>query len=56
MPTFERRSYLTLFINEKNKREELIEEAREGVDANGKRRISGDTLKNKLKNGEIPDV
>jgi len=56
MPTYERRYYLKLLIDENTKRNESV---REQTTSTGKgtrtRRVSGDTLKNKLKSGEIPN-
>tara|TARA_R110000772_G_scaffold17946_3_gene49870 strand:+ start:31467 stop:31640 length:174 start_codon:yes stop_codon:yes gene_type:complete len=56
MPTYERRYYLKLLIDENTKRNESV---REQTTSTGKgtrtRRVSGDTLKSKLKSGEIPN-
>jgi len=58
MPTYERRFYLTLLINENNKRSEAVEERNQSVSTGkGTRstRVSGNTLKNQLKSGKIPN-
>lgn len=59
MPTYERRFFLTTFINENEKRKEQEEEqtANASSSSNGKRttKVSGDQLKARLKNGEIPN-
>jgi len=58
MPTYERRFYLTLLINENNKRSEAVEENNQSVSTGkGTRstRVSGNTLKNQLKSGKIPN-
>lgn len=60
-PTYERRFYLQMLINEANKRQELIEEAQQARANSGGRgsrntRISGDQLKAKLQSGEIPNT
>jgi hypothetical protein len=57
MPTYERRFFLTTFINENEKRKEQVEEqtANATSSGNGKRttKVSGDQLKARLKSGEI---
>lgn len=60
MPTYERRTYLSLLINENTKKSEMIEEQREAMmnkNAKGTRttRVGGETLKNRIKNGEMPN-
>ena len=59
MPTYERRFFLTTFINENEKKREQIEEqtANATSSGNGKRttKVSGDQLKARLKSGEIPN-
>lgn len=60
MPTYERRSYLNLLMNENEKKHEMMEEQAnkmQNKNAKGTRntRVSGDTLKSRLKNGEIPN-
>ena len=60
MPTYERRTYLSLLINENTKKSEMMEEQREKAtkkNAKGERttRVSGETLKSQLKNGKIPN-
>lgn len=56
MPTYERRTYLSLLIDENTKKSEMMEENTIN-NSKGKRttRVSGETLKNRLKNGEIPN-
>lgn len=59
MPTYERRFFLTTFINETEKRKENIEEQQANATSsgNGKRttKVSGEQLKTRLKSGEIPN-
>ena len=60
MSVYERRQYLTLLINENQKKSEIIEEEKEkytNKNAKGSRTsiVSGDALKSKLKSGEIPN-
>jgi hypothetical protein len=59
MPTYERRFFLTTFINETEKRKEVAEEQQNNVSSGGKgtrtTKISGDMLKTRLKNGDIPN-
>ena len=61
MPTYERRFFLSLLTKEAKQREEESEKMREEMrnksnNSKGNRntRISGDALKTKMKNGEIP--
>jgi hypothetical protein len=61
MPTYERRFFLSLLTKEAKQREEETERMREEIrnrngSSKGSRntRISGDALKTKMKNGEIP--
>lgn len=60
MPTYERRFFLSLLTKEAKEREEEAERMRDEIRNrnNGKggrnTRISGDALKTKMKNGEIP--
>lgn len=61
MPTYERRFFLNMLTKEAREREEETERMREEMrnrskDSKGSRstRISGDSLKTKMKNGEIP--
>lgn len=61
MPTYERRFFLSLLTKEAKQREEETEKMREEIrnrnsSSKGSRntRISGDALKAKMKNGEIP--
>lgn len=59
MPTHERRAHLTFLISDNKRKEEAIEEQQEEIKNNsatkkGQTRVSGDQLKAKLKNGEIP--
>ena len=62
-PTYERRFFLQMLINEANKKNEMAEEHARAAKANsggskGSRNttISGDQLKAKLQSGEIPNV
>ena len=59
MPTYERRFFLTTFINENEKRKAEVEkqQASSTSSGNGKRttKVSGDQLKARLKSGEIPN-
>ena len=59
MPTYERRFFLTTFINEKEKQKEHMEEQKNNVSSGGKgtrtTKISGEALKSRLKSGEIPN-
>jgi hypothetical protein len=54
MPTYERRFYIEMYKNEMEQREETINEQKKRM-GKGRvtRRISGDELKRKIKNGEI---
>lgn len=58
MPTYERRFFLSTFINENERKKEKIEQQQMNV-KNGKgtrtTRVSGDQLKSRLKSGEIPN-
>jgi hypothetical protein len=57
IPTYERRYFLTSFINEKQKKHEQMEE-QNGTTSSGKgkrtTKVSGQQLKTKLQNGDIP--
>lgn len=57
MPTGERRYYLSTLIEQNRKEKESLENARKNA-GNGKGQrtstISGDQLKSKMNNGEIP--
>jgi hypothetical protein len=58
MPVYERRFFLTTFINETEKRNEQMEAEQSTTSSgNGKRttKVSGSQLKERMKNGEIPD-
>lgn len=58
-PTYERRFYLDLLINENKRRTEQMEEQRNNMLSSSKgvrnTKISGEQLKAKLKSGEIPN-
>jgi len=61
MPTYERRFFLSLLTKEANERKEEVERMKEetktrnsGGKGNRTTRVSGDALKSKMKNGEIP--
>lgn len=63
MPTYERRYFLGLLTREAKKREEEAEKLRDqarsknnGGKGSRSTRISGDTLKSKMQNGEIPNT
>jgi hypothetical protein len=58
MPTYERRYYLTLLINENQRKEEIMEEQSNNVSSSNSKgtrttRVSGSMLKSKIKSGEI---
>jgi hypothetical protein len=54
MPTFERRTHLELLGNEIERKKEAMEEARtHSKSGNRSKTVSGEALKNKMKNGEI---
>ena len=55
MPVYERWHYLNNLRSELEKKEEMMEEARTNSKSGGKntKRVSGDTLKQKMKSGEI---
>lgn len=54
MPTFERRKYLELFGQEIERKKELMDGARTNSSSGrGRKTISGDALKSKMRNGEI---
>ncbi len=61
-PTYERRFFLQMLINEANKKKEMAEEqaeqmklSRSGGKGSRTTRVSGDQLKAKLQSGEIPN-
>lgn len=59
-PTYERRYYLNMLINENKKSNEMMEQKMQeikGKNSSGSRttRIGGEQLKSKLKSGEIPN-
>lgn len=56
MPTGERRFYLGMLIKNKQEEEERVEKMKSDSNGKGtkKTRISGENLKNRLKNGNIP--
>jgi len=57
MPVYERRFFLGLLTKEFEKREEETNESSNTISSSKgsrKTRISGDALKSKIKNGEIP--
>ena len=59
MPTYERRFFLTTFINEQEKIKEKTEEQMNNSTNNSRgtrtTKVSGDQLKSKLRSGEIPN-
>jgi len=59
MPTYERRFFLGLLTKENRDREEKMEEMKEksqtkGTKGNRTTKVSGQSLKNRMKNGDIP--
>jgi len=59
MPTYERRFFLGLLNKESREREERIEEMKAKAQTKGGKgsrttRVSGNALKNRMKNGDIP--
>lgn len=58
MPTFERRFYIQMFKEEMEERQEKMEEMRKNKSSGGKgsrsSTISGEALKSKMRNNEIP--
>ena len=58
MPTYERRLYIELYKSELEERKERLEEAQNnrssGVKGTRTKTISGQALKSKMKNNEIP--
>jgi hypothetical protein len=59
MPTYERRFFLTTFINENEKRKEQMEESQGNATSGGRgtrtTKVSGEALKSRLRSGEIPN-
>jgi len=60
LPTYERRFFLGLLSKDFQKREEEIEKAQQQAKSKGGKgnrtsTVSGDALKNKMRNGEIPN-
>lgn len=59
LPTYERRFYLGLLTRDVRLREEKVEEMKEqtqttGGKGNRKTRVSGEALKTRMKNGDVP--
>ena len=60
MPVYERRYFLSLKQRDLNKQQEKYDEQRQNAKAssnskgNRQSRVSGDALKNRMKNGDIP--
>ena len=60
MPVYERRYFLSLKQRDINKQKENYDEQRQNAKAssnskgNRQSRVSGDALKNRMKNGDIP--
>jgi hypothetical protein len=59
MPTYERRFFIGLLNKEAREREEQIEELKEksktkGSKGNRTTKVSGEGLKNRMRNGDIP--
>jgi hypothetical protein len=58
LPVYERRYFINLLIQQNQKKMEYIENEKAAATSNSKgnrqTKISGDALKNKMKNGEIP--
>jgi len=57
MPVYERRFFINMFKMEMENRRERVEEAGNNVNGKGRRskKISGEALKTKMKNNEIPN-
>lgn len=59
MPTYERRFFLGLLTKENRDKEEQVEKMKEqqktkGTKGNRTTKVSGEGLKNRMKNGDIP--
>lgn len=56
MPVYERRFFIDMLVKQREKMTEDSENQQPNKNAKGSRqsRISGDSLKNKMKNGQIP--
>lgn len=57
MPTGERRFYLGMLLKKKHRNDEAAENARRNAsNSKGSKttRVSGDALKNRMKNGDLP--
>lgn len=58
MPVYERRYFISLLIQQNQKKMEYIENEKAAATSNSKgnrqTKISGDALKNKMQSGEIP--
>jgi len=58
MPTFERRFYIQMYKEEMEEQQEKMEEAKKNRSSGGKgtrsRTISGEALKSRMKNNQIP--
>ena len=59
MPTYERRYFLSLYTKQSIQREEKMEELRQKGQSSGgkgerKTKISGEALKTRMKNGDLP--
>ena len=58
MPTYERRYFINLLIKQNEKKMEYMENEKtnqtQTSKGNRQSKISGDSLKNKMKNGDIP--
>ena len=55
MPSGKRRWWLYKGQNDAEKQKEALEEMKSKTSRGGKKTISGETLKNKMKNNEIPN-
>jgi hypothetical protein len=60
MPTYERRYFLSLLTKDYKQREEKMEEMQENAKTKGSKgnrtsKVSGESLKSKMRSGEIPN-
>jgi len=59
MPVYERRFYIDMFKDEMELQKEKMDEVRENAKSGGKgkrsKRVSGETLKSQIRNNQIPN-
>ena len=59
MPTYERRFYIEMYKSEMDSQKERMDEIKKNSTSSGKgtrtKTVSGDTLKMKMKNNQIPN-